>query len=654
MRKRKIIIPFEVENKTVCSLRDLKEILAERPHLLIKPLKYGKLRKFLEGIGDHYLKCLDENNPEKSLKELGKLLGINVDLSLPKIKDITTPKELKEAINLGNEKIKIGTGEFIIDELNLDYPVTIVGKGIEKTKLVINKLKINSKNVHFKNLTLEVLDYKSNINPNFEKVKFIHKKDEDILDEKVLLGSIQEENISLTDKVIFIRTPIEISNKKIFFRNVKFYFEKEGSLLFTNCECEFANCLLIRNELLHSQVSNETLAMIWFDTSSSTINKCLFQQNADNSDTNPLSIAVVASNSHLILNESYFLRNSIALVSINSGINLHFSSFKENINSLVCGDKSSLEVNFCEYIGNIIAIELENKTNLKIYKTIFNNNTLGIIAKNDSEVEIHNCSFSNNVSSIKENIYLKHLHLENKVNLYVSNSEFHHAHTGLWLTDKVTTKIERCKFIKHFEEGIYVSKNSNLFIQDSLFKENTKGIWISNDSTLELNSVKFSNNEKDIVIYPESKAIIKNSKINKLINYTSKVTLINSEVNEIFNKDIEIKNSEEDSGPCFITTAVCLSLGKGDNCYELNTFRSFRDNWLINQPNGKELIEEYYKIAPKIVKAINNLNNSQQIYLFIWKHYLKNCLQLIENQKYEEAKNIYIKMVNFLKKMLGI
>ena len=101
---------------------------------------------------------------------------------------------------------------------------------------------------------------------------------------------------------------------------------------------------------------------------------------------------------------------------------------------------------------------------------------------------------------------------------------------------------------------------------------------------------------------------------------------------------------------CFITTAVCDNFGKSDDCYELTTFRNFRDNWLINQSDGKSLIGKYYEIAPKIVSKINQLQNSNEIYKSIWSEYLKTCLTFIEDGKYQDCKNLYIKMVNSLQK----
>ena len=100
---------------------------------------------------------------------------------------------------------------------------------------------------------------------------------------------------------------------------------------------------------------------------------------------------------------------------------------------------------------------------------------------------------------------------------------------------------------------------------------------------------------------------------------------------------------------CYITTAVCCALNKGDNCYELQMFRKFRDEWLLKQRDGKTIIEEYYRIAPKIVNTIDKQADSLRIYKRIWDCYLKKCLTMIENGQNRECKNTYMTMVQNLK-----
>lgn len=109
------------------------------------------------------------------------------------------------------------------------------------------------------------------------------------------------------------------------------------------------------------------------------------------------------------------------------------------------------------------------------------------------------------------------------------------------------------------------------------------------------------------------------------------------------------KNNNSGGG-CFITTAVCQNFGKADDCCELTAFRNFRDGWLMNQSDGKNLIAEYYDTAPKIVAKIDSLANAAEIYKSIWEKYLKPCLKFIEGGDNLSCKNKYIEMVENLKK----
>lgn len=102
------------------------------------------------------------------------------------------------------------------------------------------------------------------------------------------------------------------------------------------------------------------------------------------------------------------------------------------------------------------------------------------------------------------------------------------------------------------------------------------------------------------------------------------------------------------SGGCYITTAVCRNNLKSDDCYELQTFRGFRDNWLCAQSDGKQLISKYYLLAPKIVELIDESENSDDIYNEINKHYLEPCLKYIEDGNMEKCKECYSDMVNSL------
>ena len=224
-------------------------------------------------------------------------------------------------------------------------------------------------------------------------------------------------------------------------------------------------------------------------------------------------------------------------------------------------------------------------------------------------------------------------------------------------------EVESCQFIEN-ENGIWIKSEARLKVKGSIFKKHKnpdgigQGIVCFNSSAAEVYSCRFFENQRGIEVQNNAKLTVENSFIDVLFVNSSFVVVTNSNVKLVkYNgesKKPTVRNSTvnswQDVGGCFITTATCLSLGKGDNCYELNTFRRFRDEWLLKQPDGEKLIEEYYTVAPLIVESINPLPEKYKVYVDIWNKYLKSCLRLIENGKYEEAKSLYLRMVNDLKR----
>lgn len=100
-------------------------------------------------------------------------------------------------------------------------------------------------------------------------------------------------------------------------------------------------------------------------------------------------------------------------------------------------------------------------------------------------------------------------------------------------------------------------------------------------------------------------------------------------------------SGNENDSSCFVTTATLTAIGKSNYCDELNVFRAFRDNWLVKQTDGPYLISQYYKIAPKIVEKIDLLPNRELIYGSLWRDNINPCLDLLNNNKFSEAKELY-------------
>lgn len=101
---------------------------------------------------------------------------------------------------------------------------------------------------------------------------------------------------------------------------------------------------------------------------------------------------------------------------------------------------------------------------------------------------------------------------------------------------------------------------------------------------------------------------------------------------------------------CYVTTAVCKSLNKQPDCKEIVLMKKYRDDYLMKQQDGAAIIQEYYDIAPTIVKRIDKETTADEKYRFLWEHYLKFCIEMIEAGQYESCRETYMQMVEELRK----
>lgn len=92
-----------------------------------------------------------------------------------------------------------------------------------------------------------------------------------------------------------------------------------------------------------------------------------------------------------------------------------------------------------------------------------------------------------------------------------------------------------------------------------------------------------------------------------------------------------------DSGGCYLTSACVYAKGLPDDCYELETLRRFRDEYMMVIPHGPEDIQRYYTIAPFIVKCINSKENSMRQWNEIYEDLVVPCVGLIEERRFAET-----------------
>lgn len=62
------------------------------------------------------------------------------------------------------------------------------------------------------------------------------------------------------------------------------------------------------------------------------------------------------------------------------------------------------------------------------------------------------------------------------------------------------------------------------------------------------------------------------------------------------------------------------------------------------------MIDEYYNVAPTIVKHISRRKDSREIYQKIWDTYLDPCMHMIEQGEDEACQKLYTQMVKDLEK----
>ena len=92
------------------------------------------------------------------------------------------------------------------------------------------------------------------------------------------------------------------------------------------------------------------------------------------------------------------------------------------------------------------------------------------------------------------------------------------------------------------------------------------------------------------------------------------------------------------SGGCYLTSACMKHMQDNfdDNCEELTILRWFRDKFV-----SKEDIEHYYKTAPIIVEAIDEVEENDNIYNYIYDNIVNVCVVAIKNGDYDFAYNRY-------------
>ncbi len=99
--------------------------------------------------------------------------------------------------------------------------------------------------------------------------------------------------------------------------------------------------------------------------------------------------------------------------------------------------------------------------------------------------------------------------------------------------------------------------------------------------------------------------------------------------------------SSSDSSGCYLTSACVVALGKPDDCHELTTLRRFRDTYMKDDAERAADVCRYYHTAPKIVAAIDALENAGDIYAAMYDELVLPCVKMIETGDLAGAYTLY-------------
>ncbi|MBV7534724.1 DUF4157 domain-containing protein [Duganella sp. sic0402] len=103
---------------------------------------------------------------------------------------------------------------------------------------------------------------------------------------------------------------------------------------------------------------------------------------------------------------------------------------------------------------------------------------------------------------------------------------------------------------------------------------------------------------------------------------------------------------------CFLTTACVDARGLADDCEELSILRAFRDGPMQALPGGAALVQEYYRIAPAIVDAIQSHPHAAMLLDRLYGDLVQGSIQLIGDGKYAQAMAHYRSCVLAIRQQL--
>jgi hypothetical protein len=106
------------------------------------------------------------------------------------------------------------------------------------------------------------------------------------------------------------------------------------------------------------------------------------------------------------------------------------------------------------------------------------------------------------------------------------------------------------------------------------------------------------------------------------------------------------ESSGSKTGGCYITAACVEVMGLEDDCDELQTLRSFRDELLSGPFETAEKVAQYYDGAPKIVAKLDQRPDKNAFYTHVYYEFIVPAVKAVKDGDTSRALEIYSAGVN--------
>ena len=108
------------------------------------------------------------------------------------------------------------------------------------------------------------------------------------------------------------------------------------------------------------------------------------------------------------------------------------------------------------------------------------------------------------------------------------------------------------------------------------------------------------------------------------------------------------QDSQKSTIECFITTALCKILSMPDDNKYLMTLRKFRKEYLQKNEEGLKILIKYDFVGPQISERLSQDNGKFNFAYILFENYIKPIVNLLDENKYEDAIAKYTEMTNKL------